>query len=167
MGAAEALQVTREPHQAFPKPVQRIRYIMDLMVSGQFERVETAIELAEDWGISLNTAHTYTTQATRQLELLGQREHVLELVRKHAADWVSEAGGDRVPAAKLLLETVGGLVQRHEHKVEVAQRSDSELFAMMLSEVRADPVLRAKAIAFLTAENPDMELLTAGESVDE
>lgn len=168
VSAAEKLdQVTREIHPRPDTVSARVRYVIGLMVDGRYERGITSRELAADWELSVKSTEEYASQASRHLELLGSREHVLQLVRAHAAQWVAESGGDRVPASKLLLETVGGLVQRHEHKHEGSQRSDSELFVMMLSEVRADPVLRAKAIAFLTAEQPDVALLTAGESVDE
>lgn len=166
MSAAEKLpEVTREIHEDPGKGPPRVRYIVDLMVTGQYERGITVLDLAEDWKLSVKTVEHYTTQASRHLELLGNREHVMQLVQSHAARWIAESGPDRVSASKLLLETVGGIVQRHEHKHEVSQRSDAELFLMVLSEIRADPALREKAIKFLTAESVDAALLTEGTEV--
>lgn len=166
MSAAEKLDVTREIHTDPGVGLPRIRYVIELMIQGRFERGETASELAADWGLSLNAAQYYTKQAAHQLELLGERDHVLNLVRMNASKWIHEAGPDRVPASKLLLETVGGIVQRHEVKLDVHQRSERELFLLCLSEIRSDPKLRAEAIAFLQAEGDAVGLLTEGEAVE-
>jgi hypothetical protein len=168
VSAAEQLeQVTREIHPRQDTVSARVSYVIELMASGLYERGVTSRELAADWGQSVKTTEEYAAQASRHLELLGNREHVLQLVRKHAASWVRESGPDRVSASKLLLETVGGIIQRHEHKVELSNRSDTELLAMCLTELKSDPVLRAKAIAFLTSEEAlPMHLLTDGETVE-
>jgi phosphate uptake regulator len=167
MSAAEQLdQVTREIHPRQDTVSARVRYVIELMASGLYERGVTSRELAADWGLSVKSTEEYAAQASRHLELLGQREHVLQMVRNRAAQWIDQFGPDRVPAAKLLIETVGGIVQRHEHKVELSNRSDAELFVLCMTEIRSDPALRAKAIAFLQSESADVALLTEGEAVE-
>lgn len=166
MGAAEALSVTRE-HPPCPETrLERVMYVRDLMVRQQWVTGETGVELAQEWELTRNCVERYAAEASQSLKLLDSKEHVLTLVRTEAEKWIRESGADRVASAKLLAETHGGITQRHEHKVEVSQRSDSELFLLVLSEIRADPSLREKAIAFLTAESPDVALLAEGTEVE-
>jgi len=168
MSAAEQLdQVTRELHPRFDTVTARVWYVVELMAECRYERGVTSRELAADWGLSVKSTEEYAAQASRHLELLGQRDHVLQLVRTRAAKWIDQPAPDRVPAAKLLIETVGGIVQKHEHKVELSNRSDTELLGLCLLELKSDPELRKKAIAFLTSDDPSpMHLLTDGVEIE-
>lgn len=164
--SAEAVELTRE-HVPDPGSSRgRILAIIDLMVAGEFERGVTTRELQEQWGVPEGSMKGYCASASRHLELLGSREHVMQLIQVHAERWVREAGQDRVGSAKLLLETVGGITQQHIVKHELSGRSEQELLIMALTEIKSDPVLRAKAIAFLTADDHDVALLTDGKEIE-
>ncbi len=166
MSAAEQLSVTRE-HPPCPETrLERVMYVRDLMTRGLWVRGETAPEIAADWGVTTNCIERYAAEASHSIKLLESKDHVIGLIRDHAERWIRESGPDRVSSAKLLAETHGAITQQHKHSVEISTRSDAELFVMALVEIRNDPVLREKAIRFLSAESADVGLLTTGESID-
>lgn len=160
--SAQPSSVTPAPARHGEKPASvaaRVRYIVDLMVAGAFERSSTCHEIADEWGMRLDTVQRDAAAASNHLELLGSRDHVMSLVRANAERWIRESGQDRVPSAKLLLETVGGITQQHVIKHELAGRSEQEIFMMAMAEIKADPALRAKAIKFLQSDDVPMMLL--------
>ncbi len=117
----------RDTHPDFDRAVQRVGYIVELMANMRWERGVTAYELAEDWRIGVSLVENYSTEARRHLELLGQRENVLNIVRASAHRWVQQGDNDRVAAAKLLVDTVGGFTQKQELSVTLEQRPPAEL----------------------------------------
>lgn len=141
----------------------RSAFIANLLATQQWVRGETAPELAAAWGLTQKKIENIASEASRFLKILGERDAVMDVVRIHAVRWLEEAGPDRVAAAKLLVDTVGGFAQRHEVKLELGGKSDAEIFMLTLQEIKADPELRAQAIAFLTSD-AETPILTEGRS---
>lgn len=134
-------------HPLFERPVHRIGYIVELMRALRWVRGVTATELAEAWRLSRSVVDDYATEASRHLELLGQREVVLDVVRSSAHQWVLEAGQDRVQAARLLVDTVGGLAQKLDVSVQPAQLPDGAVIARVLTAIERAPEHHAALLA--------------------
>lgn len=128
--AAKTLEPrARDPHPDCPNARSRVRYIVHLMAEKRWVRGETSTDLAEDWGCSRSLVETYATEASRALELLGDREAVLELVRAHAVEWLEQGENDRVQTARLLVDTVGGFSQKLDVSVSAKPHDPTEVSA--------------------------------------
>lgn len=88
------------------------------MATFQWVRGETAIDLAEAWGVDRHHIESLSGEAGRFLALLGERDEVLGMVREASSAWLAEGGQDRVQAARLLVDTVGGFTQKQEITVK-------------------------------------------------
>lgn len=88
------------------------------MATFQWVRGETAIDLAEAWGVDRHHIESLSGEAGRFLALLGERDEVLGMVREASSSWLAEGGQDRVQAARLLVDTVGGFVAKSEITVK-------------------------------------------------
>lgn len=157
------LGIPRDPHPTFDTSLERVRYVMHLMARGQWNRGDTGRDIAEDWGISIRYVSLIAAEASRALELMGDKEHILQLVRERCITWIDESDvKDRAQVARLLLETHGGVVNRHEVTAEFKGMREGEIIAEAIHELIADPKARSElrqALDTWDAENP----IVAGE----
>lgn len=110
-----------------------VRRIMILMTRKQWKRGESAKECAKEWGMTVSLVEHYAAEASRHLDLIGDREALLQTSVGELLRIVDESGSDRVPAIKLALESMGLLKQRHEVEVhEVDKMPKEEVFANAL-----------------------------------
>jgi hypothetical protein len=124
------------------------------MARGRWVKGVTLGELAEDWACASTTIEGYSSEAGRHLKLLGEREHVLDLVRAGAAERLDGAEDPAyVNLSRLLLETVGALEQKVTVRHELAQRPEHELRAMAIAELLADDAAFAE-LATAIRDNP-------------
>lgn len=159
-------------HQSFERPVERVRYCMHLMANLDWERGKTAHELVEDWGLKLSTVEDYAAQASRTLELLGQREELIGVVRTSA--WLRlEQAEDAafVQLSRLLVDTVGGFEQRHKVEHSLQERNPAELAAGALEYVEQHldglPGVHERILAMAERIRGNRALLTDGTETTE
>lgn len=136
---ASATPRARDSHPFLTERTERVRYIAHLMASRRWVRGDTAEELAEAWGTTLSNTHHMSGEAGRFLDMLGDREEILTMVRERTAAWLTEGGQDRVQAARLLVDTVGGFTQKQEVTIkEVSGLSERQWQELVILELVKD-----------------------------
>ena len=144
--------------------------IMGLMSRGLWVTGETGKGLAAEWECAENTVRDYASEASRLLELLGQREEVLKVVRAAAYERLEGAEDrDLVALLRLLADTVGGFDQRLRLDVTVAAKPDGEVVAEVVRELVARDDTRELVRAALAQWDRDNGRLleAAGEEKEE
>lgn len=136
---ASATPRARDSHPVLTERTERVRYIAHLMASRRWVKGDTAEELAEAWGTTLSNTHHMSGEAGRFLTLLGDREEIMTMVRERTAAWLTEGGQDRVQAARLLVDTVGGFTAKSEVTIkEIAGLSDWQRTELAILELVQD-----------------------------
>jgi|GEM_PF-4748131 len=144
----------------------RVYAIAEIMARGAWTSDMRAAMCAR-WGLEEVTLSRLSTEAGRLLDLLGDRERLIEWSRAKCAQWVDEGEGDRVPALRLLHDIHGLSTKRAELRPPVAP--DQITAEKELREAIAmDPALRARVKGWI-AEIEDrilpqaMEVLSAAD----
>lgn len=92
-------------------------------------------ELIKKWGCSESIFDRYAMAATYYLDRLDARERIIEKIQRKLEDWVDESGQDRVPSAKLLLESIGAL----RMKLDVTVTNDAPKMWRRVGEWLTEP----------------------------
>ena len=151
----------------------RLERVIAMMARGAFKRGETDAELAEEWGVSIETAQGIAAEASRHAELRWGDGDAAERYSRVMLRRIAEmAAGDNpaaaVAAIKTLLQSFGRLHERVD--VTVSALPAPELVAQAIRQAMASPellelvcreILRHPDAVELLREN--MLLLTSGE----
>ena len=121
------------------KADEGVRRCAQLMVDGKWETGASTALVAAEYGVSVRTAETWATTASRALRLaMGDgeelRARLAVMLERHERVAMSRVGvkmsGDEYPnpdvkaatsAVKAMAELMGLITQKHEHAVVVAQ----------------------------------------------
>lgn len=133
------------------------------MATFQWVRGETALDLAEAWGVDRHHIESLSGEAGRFLALLGERDEVLGMVREASSAWLAEGGQDRVQAARLLVDTVGGFVAKSEVTIkEIAGLPLRRVHELVILELVKDDEAAAYFAEARAAHLSGRALLTDG-----
>jgi len=116
-------------HPNLVLPEERLRYVLALMSRREWKRGKTTRELARAWGLQLTTIEDYSTKASQFLQLLGERDAILDMIRTTTIARLEQCSSDQnhVMLARLLLDCVGGVRQQHDVRVTAATASERDL----------------------------------------
>ena len=151
-----------------PKPESRmgaVSYVVRIMSRGRMVKGQTYKELAKDWGMSEASVQQITAEASRHLRLLGERPAILKLTTARVAELLDD-DDKAIPAARFLLDAVGGTEQRHRHIIEAIRKAPPE---ELIADACKDPGARAmmrRELAKYTDDDDGQFLLGHGEEID-
>ncbi|MBM4442505.1 MAG: hypothetical protein FJ027_18975 [Candidatus Rokubacteria bacterium] len=125
-----------------------VRQIMSAMVAGDWGEGSPAL-IAAQHGCALNTARQWAQQAARFLRIQRAPDVLEQEIVAHLRGILEQSEGDRVAAARVLMDYVERLEKRRQAMLE---RSGS------ISQ--ADPQMRQDAVrALLTSPSPELAAL--------
>lgn len=108
----------RVPHSAIEKPRvskdYRIRRLIDLRLSLEYQIGVTPATLAAEWGVSVSLVEHDAAEAARLIDLYQDPEEVRRHCLTRVRQAIDEGGRDRVRAMELALKATGNLVERVE-----------------------------------------------------
>jgi len=128
-------------------PRARIREIQWMMAQGKWVRGKSGRDLAAQWGVPNSTIRSWSAEASRALDMIGDRDAIEAMCRVRLTEIVNDPGADPAQAIRTLLQNIGRLTEKHEVSVDhlTVEQHEAQLTALL---DRPDP-MTARVLAQL------------------
>lgn len=128
---------------------ERVETIKQLMLTGEWVRGKTGKQLSQEWGLSYSRVRELSSQASRVLDALENRDHLERVARHRLMEIQAENGPDRVPALRTVLQNIGRLTERHELATGVEAMTREQALAAAIEILDNPDEVTAEALETL------------------